>query len=314
MQARPMPHNRLRQALVATDPPYYDNVGYADLSDFFYVWLRRSLPDHLSRPIRARCSPPRQMNWSPILFGMARSRMLKSSSRQASTQVFHRATMTMHYRDSQSRILCVSSRPRRLRTACIDWMGDPPRRHARSGWTVTATWPIRTELRAVSRDIDDQRSGLVNRPRLPPPPSDAGFTDRRGLITALREEFPSACGSSSRARSRRSTSAKPRSALAWPSSPGTPGSTSQTGRRCGCGPRSPSSTRCSTRSFQLEGNVSADTRFCVEWFKQYGFDAGRTGRRRRCQGDDTSIAGLERAGVVESRAGKVKLLVRSGYS
>jgi len=29
--------------VVSTDPPYYDNIGYADLSDFFYVWLRRSL-------------------------------------------------------------------------------------------------------------------------------------------------------------------------------------------------------------------------------------------------------------------------------
>src|SRR5262249_21327165 len=33
----------IRSAFVSTDPPYYDNIGYADLSDFFYVWLRRSL-------------------------------------------------------------------------------------------------------------------------------------------------------------------------------------------------------------------------------------------------------------------------------
>src|SRR2546423_12966616 len=32
-----------KEVLVSTDPPYYDNIGYADLSDFFYVWLRRSL-------------------------------------------------------------------------------------------------------------------------------------------------------------------------------------------------------------------------------------------------------------------------------
>ena len=34
---------KLERKVVSTDPPYYDNVGYADLSDFFYVWLRRSL-------------------------------------------------------------------------------------------------------------------------------------------------------------------------------------------------------------------------------------------------------------------------------
>ena len=60
---------------------------------------------------------------------------------------------------------------------------------------------------------------------------------------------------------------------------------------------------------QLEGNVSADTRFCVEWFKQYGFDTGPFGTAETLsKGIDTSIAGLERAGVVSSRAGKVKLL------
>ena len=38
-----MPTNSSQHKIVSTDPPYYDNIGYADLSDFFYVWLRRSL-------------------------------------------------------------------------------------------------------------------------------------------------------------------------------------------------------------------------------------------------------------------------------
>ena len=60
---------------------------------------------------------------------------------------------------------------------------------------------------------------------------------------------------------------------------------------------------------QLEGNVSPDTRFCVEWFKQYGFDQGPFGTAETLsKGIDTSIDGLVRAGVVKSAAGKVKLL------
>ncbi len=59
---------------------------------------------------------------------------------------------------------------------------------------------------------------------------------------------------------------------------------------------------------QLEGSVSADTRFCVEWFKQYGFDEGPYGTAETLsKGIDTSINGLERGGVLISRAGKVKL-------
>jgi putative DNA methylase len=60
---------------------------------------------------------------------------------------------------------------------------------------------------------------------------------------------------------------------------------------------------------QLEGNVSADTRWCVEWFKSYGFDPGPFGTAETLsKGIDTSINALERAGVLSSRAGKVKLL------
>jgi len=60
---------------------------------------------------------------------------------------------------------------------------------------------------------------------------------------------------------------------------------------------------------QLEGNVSSDTRFCVEWFKQFGFDQGPFGTAETLsKGTDTSIAGLVRAGVVKSAAGKAKLL------
>jgi putative DNA methylase len=60
---------------------------------------------------------------------------------------------------------------------------------------------------------------------------------------------------------------------------------------------------------QLEGNVSADTRFCVEWFKQYGFDNGPYGTAETLsKGIDTSITGLERGGVLKQGGGKVKLL------
>ena len=56
---------------------------------------------------------------------------------------------------------------------------------------------------------------------------------------------------------------------------------------------------------QLEGDVSADTRWCVEWFKQYGFDQGPFGTAETLsKGIDTSIDGLERAGVLMSRAGR----------
>ena len=66
---------QLSVKVVSTDPPYYDNIGYADLSDFFYVWLRRSLRQ--SFPIyslRSRCPRPRSWSLHPIVTAARRKR------------------------------------------------------------------------------------------------------------------------------------------------------------------------------------------------------------------------------------------------
>jgi putative DNA methylase len=63
------------------------------------------------------------------------------------------------------------------------------------------------------------------------------------------------------------------------------------------------------RLSQLEGDVSADTRWCVEWYKGHGFDSGPFGEAETLsKGTDTGIAVLDRAGVLKARAGKVTLL------
>ena len=59
--------------LVSTDPPYYDNIGYADLSDFFYVWLRRSLKGVFPELFCHRKPYPKLRNWSPRPTGMGTS-------------------------------------------------------------------------------------------------------------------------------------------------------------------------------------------------------------------------------------------------
>ena len=117
-------------------------------------------------------------------------------------------------------------------------------------------------------------------------------------------------GNLNRARSHPSTFAKQPSAPAWRSSPDTRASTSPTARRCASEQHSRSSIKSLTRSCRsLKADVSPDTRFCVEWFKQYGFDQGPFGTAETLsKGIDTSIDGLVRAGVVKSAAGKVKLL------
>jgi putative DNA methylase len=180
----------------------------------------------------------------------------------------------------------------------------------RSGWSVTATWPMRTERtgRANGLGTNVLASSIVLACR--PRPADARFTDRRGLINALREEFPDALRKLEQGKiapvDLRQAAIGPGMAIF------------SRYARVNEPDGSPMRVRAALslinqvldeKLSQLEGNVSADTRFCVEWFKQCHFESGPFGTAETLsRGIDTSVDGLERAGLLKSRAGKVKLL------
>ena len=179
-----------------------------------------------------------------------------------------------------------------------------------SGWVVTATWPVRTERGGRVRDIGSNALAssivLACRPR----PIDAGFTDRRGLISALLNEFLRRCGSWNTGKVapvdlRQAAIGPGMAVFSRYARVNEPDGSADAGRR-GTFADQPGTGR---EASQLEGHVSAETRWCVEWFKQFGFDAGPFGTAETLsKGIDTSIDGLERGGVLSSRAGRVKLL------
>ncbi len=112
--------------LISTDPPYYDNIGYSDLSDFFYVWLRRTLVRSIPTCF-ARCWSRRPKSSSPIPTGTTARTGRRSSSRTASVSLRARARIrdadfpiTVYYAFKQS-----DSDDRRG----VDGLGDPARRH-----------------------------------------------------------------------------------------------------------------------------------------------------------------------------------------
>jgi putative DNA methylase len=179
----------------------------------------------------------------------------------------------------------------------------------KAGWAVTGTWPVRTELsnRMRGQESNALASSIVLACR--PRPTDAGFTDRRGLINALREEFPAAL------RKLEEGKVAPVDLRQAAIGPGM--AVFSRYARVNEPDGSPMRVRAALKLIndildqELEGtvtHVSADTRWCVQWFKQYGFDQGPYGTAETLsKGIDTSITGLERAGVLVSRAGKVKL-------
>lgn len=295
------------QKLVATDPPYYDNVAYADLSDFFYVWLRRSIGDLYPELLGTMMTPKAQ----ELVADPFRHENPEKFFEEGYEKVFASICegvpigypITVFYAFKQAEADDDGGHASTGWETLLEGM-------LTAGWAVTGTWPMRSErgnrMRAIDSNALASSIVLACRPR----PDDAGFTDRRGLIQALRDEFPDAL------RKLEQGKVAPVDLRQAAIGPGM----AVFSRYAGV--NEPDGTQMRVRAAlslinqvldeklsQLEGNVSADTRFCTEWFKQFGFDEGPFGTAETLsKGIDTSISGLERAGVLKSRAGKVKLL------
>ena len=299
----------INQQLVSTDPPYYDNIGYSDLSDYFYVWLRRALENTYPSLLGTMLTPKAdELVANPIRHNGKQEAQLFFE--EGFTDVFRRICegtptgypITVFYAFKQAETKGADDHASTGWETLLEGL-------IHAGWTVTATWPIRTELinrpNALGANSLASSIALACRPR----PIDAGFTDRRGLINALREVFPEAL------RKLEQGKVAPVDLRQAAIGPGM--AVFSRYARVNEPDGSPMRVRAALslinqvldeKLSQLEGSVSADTRFCVEWFKQYGFDEGPYGTAETLsKGIDTSINGLERGGVLISRAGKVKL-------
>jgi putative DNA methylase len=293
--------------LVSTDPPYYDNVGYSDLSDYFYVWLRQSLqvtyPDLFSTVLTPKTNE--------LVADPFRHKDANKFFEDGFTDVFRRICegapsefpVTVFYAFKQAESDVEGGHASTGWETLLEGM-------IASGWAITGTWPTRTERGGRTRDIKSNALAssvvLACRPR----PSDAGFTDRRGLIGALREELTAALrkleqGKVAPVDLRQAAIGPGMAAFSRYARVNEPDGQPMRVRSA----LSLINQVLDEKLSQLEGSVSADTRFCTEWFKQFGFDEGSFGTAEiLSKGIDTSISGLESAGVLKSAAGKVKLL------
>jgi putative DNA methylase len=293
--------------LVATDPPYYDNVRYADLADFFYVWLRRSLSNIYPDLFGTMLTPKAD----ELVADPVRHHDPNRFFEEGFTNVFRRIRegtsadypITVFYAFKQSETDMDGGQTSTGWETLLEGMLS-------SGWAVTGTWPMRTELanRPMAFKMNALASSIVLSCR--PRPADAGFTDRRGLIKSLRNELPTALrkleqGKIAPVDLRQAAIGPGMAVFSRYARVNEPDGSAMRVRAA----LSLINQVLDEKLSQLEGSVSSDTRFCVEWFKQFGFDQGPFGTAETLsKGTDTSIAGLVRAGVVKSAAGKVKLL------
>lgn len=292
--------------IVSTDPPYYDNIGYADLSDFFYVWLRKSL-QNIFFDVYATLAVPKEEELiaSPYRHGSDKAAEaffldgMGKALHNLACQVHPAYPVSVYYAFKQSETT-------NLETSSTGWemFLDAV---FQAGFSITGTWPVRAERDQGLKTGTNALAScivLVCRKR----DLNAPTISRREFVRELNATLPEALLDMTRG---------------GVNSPVAPVDLSQAIIGPGMAVFSKYSavleadgTPMSVRTaltlinrFLAEDDFDADTQFCLAWFDQVGWDIGKYGEAdvlARAKG--TSVGGLVEAGVVESGGGNVRLL------
>ena len=297
-----------RNALIATDPPYYANIGYADLSDFFYVWLRRSLRAVYPSVLTTIGAPKA---------GELIANPFRHADGSIGADEYFRRGFTAVFEELMSRtdakfpilVMYALKQAESGKRQATGWEVFLDGLIA-SGLSIVATWPIRTTTATRTRGLDSNALAsaicVVCRPR----DLHAGTASRQEFVSALNSSLPlaveclqqsniapvdlvqSAIGPGMAVFSRydrvlnaSGTPLSVRDALALINQ-----------------------TLDSTLAEQ-ECEFDADSRWALAWFEQHGFDAGDYGvAETLSKAKNTSVGGMVSAGILVSRGGKVRLL------
>ena len=304
-----------KNKVVSTDPPYYDNIGYADLSDFFYVWLRRAL-----RPVYpdlfATMAVPKAEELVATPYRHGNKQKAEVFFLDGMTEAMHRLAeqahpafpTTIYYAFKQSDTTDIGTGNTGWETFLEAVL--------RAGFAITGTWPMRTELanRMIGSGTNALASSivLVCRQR----DSDAITVSRREFLRELKEELRDAVELMIGGAEGISPVAPVDLAQAV-IGPGmaifskyaavleADGSTMTV-----------HSALMVINKMLTEGgdDFDGDTQFCLSWLDELGWAAGEFGQAdvlARAKG--TSVEGVREAGVVEAGSGRVRLLKPAEY-
>jgi len=314
-QADAQTQNLARNVFVSTDPPYYDNIAYADLSDFFYVWLRRSLRA-VFPSLLATISVPKaeELVATPYRHGGKEKAErffldgMSSAFLSVAKQAHPEGPITIYYAFKQSETDDDSA------TSSSGWETFL-QAIMRSGLQLSGTWPLRTEMktRQIAMGTNSLASSivLVCRKR----PADAVTISRREFIRELNGVLPEALDEMTKGSGDNRSPVAPVDLSQAIIGPGMAVFSKYAAVLEADG--SPMTVRTALQlinRFLAEDDFDADTQFCLHWFDQYGWSAGRFGEAdtlSRAKG--TSVDGVRDAGVVESGSGSVRIRKWSEY-
>lgn len=298
-------------AVISTDPPYYNNIVYSVLSDFFYVWLRKNLKDYYPDIFGSIETPKsEELVAIPFRHGGAESaetfflegmtRAINAMARGASSNF----PITIYYAFKQSEVEKegVSS------TGWATFLSAV----LSAGFSILGTWPIRTE--GPGRLIAKGKNALANSVVLVCRKRDesADVITRAEFIRALKRELPTAIAELQGASI--APADMPQSAI---------------GPGMGVFSRykavlesddSPMTVKAALQLINreldeylggIQGEFDADTRFAITWFEQNGMGKGDYGTANSiATARGISVESVKHAGIVESAAGKVRILAR----
>ncbi|WP_072371787.1 DUF1156 domain-containing protein [Thermophilibacter mediterraneus] len=308
--------NGMRNIIVSTDPPYYDNIGYADLSDFFYVWLRQSLKGTYPELFSTLLVPKAE----ELVATPYRENRGKEGARnffeegmfQAFRQVNHcacdKVPVTIYYAFKQSE---TETRNAAGATASTGWE-TMLSAIIRAGFVITGTWPMRTEMgsRMIASGTNALASSivLVCRKR----PVDAPMVTRRDFLAALKRELRPALDKL------RTSNIAPVDLAQSAIGPGI-GVYSRFSKVLEAD-GSEMSVRSALQIINQEldlyfsdqdSDLDRESRFCVDLYTQCAFNEMRFGEADvLARAKNTSIPGLVERGALSSSKGQVRLLTR----
>ena len=311
--------NGITNLLVSTDPPYYDNIGYAVLSDFFYVWLRRTV-GVLYRDLFSTVLVPKlhELTASPERFDGDKEKArehFESGFRKAFTalrdKMDSRFPLTVYYAfkqdDEESDSVEENGKSSVDLTTGWETLLEAL---ISSGFQITATWPVRAsqKWRMISMGTNALASYIVLACR--PRPVDSPQTDRRSFVAELKRDLPSAL------RHLQQGNIAPVDFAQAAIGPGMAIYSRYTRVLESSGNAMTVRMALSLINQTLtevlseqEDEFDPETRWAIPWFEQHGFAEGDFGDAELLsKAKVTSVAGLQHAGFIHSKGGKVRLL------
>lgn len=298
--------------VISTDPPYYDNIGYADLSDFFFTWMKPAIRPVYPELFGVMATPKsEELVATPYRHGgrdAAETFFMSGMSSAIANMATHSSPAypaTIYYAFKQSEI----SQEGISSTGWATFLQAV----VEAGYAVVGTWPMRTEM--ANRMIASGTNALANSVVLVcrKKEATAEMVTRAEFVRALKRELPPAIAKLQAANI--APADMPQSAI---------GPGMGVFSRYAAVLESDDSAMSVKTALQLinaeldtflsslTGDFDAETRFAATWFEQFGYDKGEFGTAQSlCQARGLAVDAVKHAGIIESAAGKVRLLKRS---